>query len=83
MADLQALAKEVVDKGAAEIGIIHRPNAGPDYLMTFASFGAKYLDEASGKLLLPKAEMQEGARVVRLERRERRHPAEQHGDGVG
>lgn len=57
MADLQALAKEVVDKKAAEIGIIHRPNAGPDYLMTFASFGVKYLDPASGKLLLPKAEM--------------------------
>ena len=42
---------------AAEIGIIHRPNAGPDYLMTFASFGVKFMDEASGQLLLPKAEM--------------------------
>src|SRR5262245_53266064 len=41
MTDLSNLAKEVVDKGAAEIGIIHRPNAGPDYLMTFAAFGAK------------------------------------------
>ena len=60
MTDLQQLAKEVVDKGAAEIGIIHRPNAGPDYLMTFAAFGVKYMDEASGKLLLPKAEMQRG-----------------------
>lgn len=60
MTDLSNLAKEVVDKGAAEIGIIHRPNAGPDYLMTFASFGAKYFDEASGKLLLPKAELKRG-----------------------
>jgi inositol-phosphate transport system substrate-binding protein len=47
----------VVDKGAAQIGIIHRPNAGPDYLMVFASYGVKWMDEASGKLLLPKAEM--------------------------
>jgi inositol-phosphate transport system substrate-binding protein len=57
MEDLSKLAKEVVDKKAAEIGIIHRPNAGPDYLMTMAAFGVKFLDEASGKLLLPKAEM--------------------------
>jgi inositol-phosphate transport system substrate-binding protein len=60
MTDLSNLAKEVVDKGAAEIGIIHRPNAGPDYLMTFSAFGAKYMDEASGKLLLPKAEIKRG-----------------------
>jgi inositol-phosphate transport system substrate-binding protein len=60
MTDLSNLAKEVVDQGAASVGIIHRPNAGPDYLMTFASFGAKYLDEASGKLLLPKAEIKKG-----------------------
>ena len=37
MTDLSNLAKEVVDKGAAQIGIIHRPNAGPDYLMKFAA----------------------------------------------
>ena len=37
----------------------------------------------SGQLLLPKAEMQEGARVVRLERAQRRHAREQHRDGVG
>jgi inositol-phosphate transport system substrate-binding protein len=60
MQDLSALAKEVVDKGAAEIGILHRPNAGPDYLMTFASFGVRFVDEASGQLLLPKAEMRRG-----------------------
>jgi inositol-phosphate transport system substrate-binding protein len=59
MDDLSALAKEVVDKGAAEMGIIHRPNAGPDYLMTLASFGVRFIDEESGKLLLPKAEMEQ------------------------
>jgi inositol-phosphate transport system substrate-binding protein len=57
MADFSALAKETVDKGAAEMGLLHRPNVGPDYLMTFASFGVKFMDQASGKLLLPKAEM--------------------------
>jgi inositol-phosphate transport system substrate-binding protein len=60
MTDLSNLAKEVVDKKAAEIGIIHRPNAGPDYLMSFSAFGAKFMDEASGKLLLPKAEIKKG-----------------------
>src|SRR5215213_3195660 len=58
--DLSKLAKEVVDKGAAQIGIIHRPNAGPDYLMTFAAFGAKFVDPDSGQLILPKAELKRG-----------------------
>lgn len=31
--DLSELAKEVVDAGKAEYGIIHRPNVGPDFLM--------------------------------------------------
>jgi inositol-phosphate transport system substrate-binding protein len=60
MQDLSNLTKEVVDKGAAQIGMVHRPNTGVDYLMTFASFGAKFFDEASGQLLLPKAEMRKG-----------------------
>ena len=29
-----------------KMGIVHRPNAGPDYLMVFASFGAKFIDPA-------------------------------------
>jgi inositol-phosphate transport system substrate-binding protein len=60
MQDMSNLAKEVVDGGHAEIGIIHRPNPGPDYLMTFASFGVDYLDDGTGKLLLPKAELLKG-----------------------
>jgi inositol-phosphate transport system substrate-binding protein len=60
MQDLSNLAKEVVDKGAAQFGMLHRPNAGPDYLMTFVAFGAKFVDPDSGQLLLPKAEMQRG-----------------------
>jgi inositol-phosphate transport system substrate-binding protein len=58
MTDLSNLAKEVVDRGAAQFGILHRPNTGPDYLMTFAAFGVRYLDEETGQLLLPKAEME-------------------------
>jgi inositol-phosphate transport system substrate-binding protein len=56
--DFGELVKEVVDGGAAEMGMLHRPNAGPDYLMTFATFGVKFQDPDSGKLLLPRAEMQ-------------------------
>ncbi len=48
--DLSRLAKEVVDAGAARYGIIHRPNVGPDWLMTMASFGFAPLDEATGRL---------------------------------
>jgi inositol-phosphate transport system substrate-binding protein len=57
MQDLSKLTKEVIDKGAAQMGIVHRPNPGPDYLMVFSSFGAKFVDEASGQLILPKAEV--------------------------
>lgn len=52
------LVKEVVDGGAAEMGMLHRPNVGPDYLMTFATFGVKFQDPDSGKLLLPLAEIE-------------------------
>jgi len=52
------LVKEVVDAGAAEMGMLHRPNVGPDYLMTFAAFGMEFQDEETGKLLLPMAELE-------------------------
>ena len=77
------LAKEVVDKGAAQIGIVHRPNAGPDYLMVFASFGVKFIDEQSGQLLLPKAEMQAGLEWFAWNAAERRDAEEQHRDVLG
>ena len=57
MMDLSRLAQEEVQKGAAQMGILHRPNVGSDYLMSFAAFGVRLLDEASGKLLLPRKEM--------------------------
>lgn len=52
--DLSRLAKEVVDKGAAKYGIIHRPNVGPDYLMAFLAFGMKLQDPATAKLRIDK-----------------------------
>jgi inositol-phosphate transport system substrate-binding protein len=48
--DLTDLAKEVVDAGAAKYGIVHRPNVGPDFQMTMASFGFDPYDEKVGKL---------------------------------
>lgn len=56
--DLTALAGEVVDGGAAEYGMLHRPNVGIDYLMVFQSYGVRFMDEATGKLVFPKAEME-------------------------
>jgi inositol-phosphate transport system substrate-binding protein len=48
--ELSKLAKEVVDAGVAEYGIVHRPNVGPDFLMSMASFGFVPMDESTGKL---------------------------------
>lgn len=56
--DLTALSKEVVQKGAAQYGMLHRPNVGIDYLMVFSSFGVKFMDEKNGKLIFPKKEME-------------------------
>ncbi|MEM7020990.1 MAG: extracellular solute-binding protein [Pseudomonadota bacterium] len=48
--DLSNLTKEVVDAGVAEYGLVHRPNVGPDFLMSMASFGFDPFDEESGNL---------------------------------
>ena len=83
MEDLSKLSKEVVDKGAAQMGIVHRPNAGPDYLMVFSAFGAKFIDEQSGQLLLPKAEIRKGLEWFAWNAAERRDAEEQHRDELG
>ncbi len=57
--DISKLAKEVVDAGAAQYGIIHRPNVGPDFLMTMASFGFDPLDDATGRLQASKSALME------------------------
>ncbi|MEO1091482.1 MAG: extracellular solute-binding protein [Pseudomonadota bacterium] len=48
--DMTDLAKEVVDGGAAQYGIVHRPNVGPDFQMLMASFGIDPYDEEQAKL---------------------------------
>ena len=67
------LAKEVVDKGAAQIGIIHRPNAGPDYLMTFAAFGVKFMDDGLGQAAPAQGRDAEGLEWFAWNAAERRH----------
>ncbi len=57
--DLSNLAKEVVDGGAAEYGIIHRPNVGPDFLMTMASFGFDPMNDETGQLQASKSALLE------------------------
>ena len=44
------LAGEAVSSGAAEYGIVHRPNVGPDFQMAMASFGIDLYDEEQAKL---------------------------------
>ena len=44
------LAAEAVDAGAAEYGLVHRPNVGPDFQMAMASFGIDIYDEDEAKL---------------------------------
>ena len=60
--DLSRLAKELVDGGIAKYGILHRPNVGPDFLMTFAAFGMRFADPTSGKLLLETGPLGEAPR---------------------
>ena len=51
---LSDLAAEVVKKGGAKYGFVHRPNVGPDFLMIMASFGIEPSDEKTGKLKMSK-----------------------------
>jgi inositol-phosphate transport system substrate-binding protein len=52
MDDLIDIAKQVIDKGGAKYGILHRPTIGPDYIMVFQSYGNSFIDPDSGNLLL-------------------------------
>ena len=53
--DLCDLAGQAVAKGVAKYGILHRPNAGPDFQMVMESFGAEPYDKAAAKLQASKA----------------------------
>ncbi|MEO6748610.1 MAG: extracellular solute-binding protein [Casimicrobiaceae bacterium] len=48
--DMCDLAGEAVRKGVVKYGILHRPNAGPDFQMITDSFGLVPYDKASAKL---------------------------------
>src|SRR5947207_15970029 len=55
MNDLCDLAGQAVSKGAVKYGILHRPNAGPDFQMLTEAFGDEPYDKQSGKLQTSKS----------------------------
>src|SRR2546430_1361390 len=55
MYDLCDLAGQSVQKGVTKYGILHRPNAGPDFQMLIEAFGVVPYDAPSGKLQASKA----------------------------
>lgn len=57
--DFTDLSAEVVEKGAAKYGLLHRPNTGPDFLMLLASFGIEPSDAKTGKLKISKSKLTE------------------------
>jgi inositol-phosphate transport system substrate-binding protein len=48
--DLCDLAGRAVQNGVAKYGILHRPNAGPDFQMLTEAFGGDPYDKQAGKL---------------------------------
>ena len=52
--DLCDLAGRAVQKGVAKYGILHRPNAGPDFQMLTEAFGDDPYDKQAGKLQISK-----------------------------
>ncbi|WP_421979503.1 ABC transporter substrate-binding protein [Roseibium sp.] len=55
MYDWCDLAADAVNKGAAKIGWVHRPNVGPDFQMAMASFGIDIYNEDEAKLQITKS----------------------------
>jgi inositol-phosphate transport system substrate-binding protein len=55
--DLCDLAGQSVTKGVTKYGILHRPNAGPDFQMMMEGFGNVPYDKTEGKLQASKAGM--------------------------
>jgi inositol-phosphate transport system substrate-binding protein len=53
--DLCDLAGGAVQKGVAKYGILHRPNAGPDFQMLTEAFGDEPYDKQAGKLQTSKS----------------------------
>lgn len=59
MFDLCDLAAEAVESGAAEYGIVHRPNVGPDFQMAMASFGIDLYNDEEAKLQISQSKLVE------------------------
>jgi inositol-phosphate transport system substrate-binding protein len=57
--DLCDLAGQAVHKGVVKYGILHRPNAGPDFQMMMESFGLEPYDKAAAKLQASKAALKD------------------------
>ncbi|MBN9671855.1 sugar ABC transporter substrate-binding protein [Roseibium aggregatum] len=55
MDDLCDLAAEVKNSGASELGIVHRPNVGPDFQMAMASFGIDMYNDEEARLQITKS----------------------------
>ena len=53
--DMCDLGGQAVQKGIAKYGILHRPNAGPDFQMLLEAFGNVPYDKAEAKLQASKA----------------------------
>ena len=57
--DLCDLAGQAVQKGVVKYGILHRPNAGPDFQMLTESFGLVSYDKDSAKLQASKVALKD------------------------
>ena len=57
--DLCDLAGQAVQKGVVKYGILHRPNAGPDFQMLTETFGLEAYDKSSAKLQVSKAALKD------------------------
>ncbi|MBI3711200.1 MAG: sugar ABC transporter substrate-binding protein, partial [Proteobacteria bacterium] len=53
--DLCDLGGQAVEKGLVKYGLLHRPNAGPDFQMLIEAFGVVPYNKETGKLQVPKA----------------------------
>ena len=57
--DLCDLAGQAVQKGVVKYGILHRPNAGPDFQMMMEGFGHVPYDKAEAKLQASKTALKD------------------------
>ena len=81
--DLCDLAGQAVQKGVVKYGILHRPNAGPDFQMLTETFGCEPYDKQSAKLQASKAALKDFFTWVKYCVDKKALFGEQHVDVVG